>query len=143
MRRYAERGERTAYWEYLADKGDPYAKLAVQVVLNNTFGGFAANGYASLVADSLGQHKTAEEWDLIGQALVKDDIGRRADLVADGKEDLALYLPVDAIKNSHLDTFAKYKLPLDAWTAWNQRGQPRILFQSVKTKPCHAVHALS
>ena len=36
LQSYAKNGDRRRYWSYLTERGDPYAKLALGVVLNNT-----------------------------------------------------------------------------------------------------------
>lgn len=118
LKAYADRQERQAYWSYLAAKGDPYAKLALQVVKNDTLDGFTANYYASAIADKAGIQKTSEQWNKVGVDLMRADLGKRDALVEKGQGSDALYLKVAPITESHQAAFAANGLSLDAWTAW-------------------------
>ena len=44
---HANNGDRYAYWSYLSQLGDPYAKLALGVVTNETWQGQVANLFAA------------------------------------------------------------------------------------------------
>ena len=118
LNRYAERGERAGYWTYLADRGDPYAKLALQVVLNNTFDGAVANRYAQDVARESGTLLTPERWEEVGRDLIRADYLERQNLVSQDQGEAALFLQVKQIKDSHAVAFGQSDLSLDAWTAW-------------------------
>lgn len=98
---YVERGERSAYWTYLAAKGDPYARLAAQVVRNDTFDGVVANRYAKQVASERGITKTPEAWNKVGVDLIKEDLVERSRLVSEDQGAAALFLGVDLIKQTH------------------------------------------
>jgi hypothetical protein len=39
LQSYSDNGDRKRYWSYLKERGDPYAKLALGVVLNTTLEG--------------------------------------------------------------------------------------------------------
>ena len=39
LENYSIKGDRKRYWSYLTERGDPYAKLALEVVWNTTLEG--------------------------------------------------------------------------------------------------------
>ncbi|MES2407125.1 MAG: hypothetical protein V4528_07370 [Pseudomonadota bacterium] len=47
LTQYANNGDRYNYWNYLAVKGDSYARLALGVVTGATLDGYVANHYAA------------------------------------------------------------------------------------------------
>lgn len=99
-------------------RGDPYARLALEVVLNNTFDGVVANRYAQTVAQQSGTPLTSDQWEEVGRDLIREDLALRRELVARGEGATALYLPVEQIKDSHQTAFGQNGLTLEAWTAW-------------------------
>jgi hypothetical protein len=58
---YKNNQDRFNYWNYLAQKGDPYAKLALSVVTNETLEGYIANQYAAGRASDLGKTLTDQQ----------------------------------------------------------------------------------
>lgn len=50
LTQYANKGDRYNYWNYLAVKGDPYARLALGVVTGATLDSYVANHYAASYA---------------------------------------------------------------------------------------------
>ena len=118
LRYYAAQGNREAYWNYLAANGDPYARLALGVVRNDTLSGAIANGYAKMRAGELKVVMSERDWDRFGVELMQADLNaREANLsksVALGK---IVPLPVKEIANYHTDVFEMFGLDAAAWTA--------------------------
>ncbi|HJV73880.1 MAG TPA: hypothetical protein VJ654_06650 [Noviherbaspirillum sp.] len=79
---YAAKGDRRHYWSYLANKGDPYATLALGVVLNNTPPGQVANNFfwGGYKPDSQGL-VNEKELNGFGVKLMQADLDQRRELV--------------------------------------------------------------
>ena len=69
--------DRYGYWRYLSQKGDPYAKLALGVVTNETLEGYIANQYAAGRAADLGKTLTEQQWWEIGKEIMEADFNAR------------------------------------------------------------------
>lgn len=68
LQSFVNNHDRYGYWNHLSQKGDPYAKLALGVVTNETYGGYVANHYAAGRAAVLGKTLTDQQWWDIGEA---------------------------------------------------------------------------
>lgn len=118
LRYYAAQGNREAYWNYLTANGDPYARLALGVVRNDTLSGAIANGYAKMRAGELKVVMSERDWDRFGVELMRADLGYREKYLSEsmvvGK---IVHLPVEEIARYHTKVFNRYKLDANAWTA--------------------------
>ncbi|MBS4018314.1 MAG: cadherin-like domain-containing protein [Dechloromonas sp.] len=114
LKKYADQGDRKHYWSYLAEKGDPYAALALGVVLNNTPPGQVANNFFWSSYQPNSQAVVDEkELNRIGVDLMQEDFKQRSSLFNTPNGAMAaLYLPALNIFNEH-----KIGLPsIDYWT---------------------------
>lgn len=118
LRYYAAQGNREAYWNYLAANGDPYARLALGVVRNDTLSGAIANGYAKMRAGEMKVAMTERDWDKFGVDLMRADLAYRERYLS---ESMSLGriapLPVKEISRYHRSVFTRFGLDADAWTA--------------------------
>lgn len=109
--------DRYGYWNYLTQKGDPYAKLALSVVTNETLQGYIANQYAASRAADLGKTLTEQQWWDVGVGIMEADYAARTSgnvtLSADGGSTLT----VKAIAQYHAAVFSARGLDKWAWTA--------------------------
>ena len=108
-------GDRSGYWQVLADAGDEYAAWALAGVDNLEFRGRLANNYAEAVAT-----KDAADWERLGQDLIARDFRARERSFEDGD---GLHLGYDAIQRYHEAAYRDAEIPLSAWFAatpmWN------------------------
>ena len=118
LRYYAAQGNREAYWNYLAAYGDPYARLALGVVRNDTLSGAIANGYAKMRAGEMARVMNEHDWDRFGIALMRADLtyrdARLPESMTLGK---VVQLPVEEIARYHAAVFKDFFLDAEAWTA--------------------------
>lgn len=118
LRFYAGQGNREAYWNYLAANGDPYARLALGVVRNDTISGVIANGYAQMRADQMKVVMSERDWEEFGVELMRADLAARESYlpqsIALGK---IISLPVKDIAIYHAKLFSSFNLDPAAWTA--------------------------
>ena len=115
LTQYANNGDRYNYWNYLAAKGDSYARLALGVVSGATLDGYVANHYAASYApagSSLANPDNTQAWWSVGVDLMKADLAARQNL---GN---TLDLPFQAIYTYHSAIFANSGLPQEAWTPY-------------------------
>ena len=105
--------DRFNYWSTLATYGDPYAKLALGVVTNETYSGQIANNHLMTTARESGVDLNANKLREIGTRLMQADFGLRKELV--GKE---ITLSASDIMTYHTRVFRDEKLPAHAWTAY-------------------------
>lgn len=112
LKKYADQGDRKHYWSYLAEKGDPYAALALGVVLNNTPPGQVANNFFWSSYQPNSQAVVDEkELNRIGVVLMEQDFIQRNDLFKTSPY-YALYLPAQNIYNEHAAGLPS----IDYWT---------------------------
>lgn len=112
----ADSGDRVTYWTVLANAGDRYAELALQVATDETVAGRGANRYAQERAQQeLGRQLTVVEMDRLGRDLVNRDWDlRKAAMVqqpGEGPE-----LRGTQIYDYHTDAFERVALSKYAWT---------------------------
>lgn len=141
LKSYADKGDRPRYWSYLAVKGDPYAALALGVVLNNTPPGQVANNFFWTSYRPNSQAVVNEaELNEIGKRLMEQDFKQRLGLFNQNRPEEALRLPA-------LNIYAEHMLGLpsiDYWTPEirnfrvrsriNAFAQDSISFPSIKDK---------
>lgn len=80
LQKLAQSGDRAGYWTYLAMRGDPYATLAIQVVRNDSYNGVVANRYAEMTAAQNGIALTPDQWEKVGDDLLREDFKLRSPL---------------------------------------------------------------
>jgi len=118
LRFYVAQGNREAYWGYLKANGDPYARLALGVVRNDTISGVIANGYAQMRADQMKVVMNERDWEKFGVKLMQADFAIRESYMA---QSLALgkivSLPVRDVASCHDKMFSSIGLDIGAWTA--------------------------
>ncbi|KAB8042125.1 hypothetical protein [Janthinobacterium aquaticum] len=118
LRFYVAQGNREAYWGYLKANGDPYARLALGVVRNDTISGVIANGYAQMRADQMKVVMSQRDWEKFGVKLMQVDFAIRESYLA---QSLALgkliSLPVSDVASCHEKMFSSIGLDIGAWTA--------------------------
>lgn len=114
---YKNNQDRYSYWNYLVQKGDPYAKLALGVVTNETVEGYVANQYAASRAAELGKTLTAEQWWKIGVDIMAADYAARTSGDPTITTDGGSTLRVNAIAGYHALVFSRNGLDKFAWTA--------------------------
>lgn len=106
LRYHAEAGDRIAYYTALADFGDEYGQLALEVVLNNTVSGASANSFFRDQTGGVTNGTLAS----VSLALMQADFLRRLEL--NGGD-----LTVDDIQRYHRDVFEDVAgATADAWT---------------------------
>lgn len=100
MQSAANSGDRLTYWTTLAQTGDHYALMSLQVVTDSTFFGRAANRY--LVAQSqlqLGSSLTLQEMDFLGVQVMQEDLqARLANINAGRSHQLSARQQIDVQK---------------------------------------------
>lgn len=128
LRHYAENGNRELYWNYLAQErgNDGYGLLALGVVRSDNAPGQVANIYAQNYArEHDGVRLDERQWQNFGVDLMRADLAERERMLASGRGDLALNLPVSAVQRAHDVTFERYGIDENAWT-------PRLLLEAAR-----------
>src|SRR5690606_23957037 len=128
LERYAEKGNRELYWNYLAqhEGSDGYGLLALGVVRNDSMPGAVANNFAQNHARNHdGRVPSEREWEQFGQDLVVRDLVRRQHWMERQRPDLALNLPVKDVQHAHDKSFQDYGIDPNAWT-------PRQLLEAAR-----------
>ena len=118
LRRLAERGDRTGYYNTLgSETGDPYAGLALGVVKGSEVSGRVAANFAKEVGRRYCSIIDDRKWKEISEALMRADLGARS--AADGQNADGT-LTWRTIRDYHVAVFARpeFDLPPFAWTAW-------------------------
>lgn len=116
---YAEAGNRTLYWNYLARHpgNDGYGVLALGVVRNDNMPGAVANAYAQERVQAVNHRRLSErEWELFGRTLVREDLKMRLAQWDEHRPGLALNLPAKDVQKAHDEAFRQAGLTADAWT---------------------------
>ena len=110
-----QRAIRNLYYSILAGAGDPYRRLALDVVNPIGFEGAAARDYANSVGAAIGVTLSGAQWFDLSIALMQQDLDAREGKYADTGS--ALNLSVKIIRNYHANIFGLFSLPPEAWTA--------------------------
>ncbi|MCA1495016.1 hypothetical protein I6F11_29845, partial [Ensifer sp. NBAIM29] len=112
LRSYVDTGDRISYYQYLIDKGDRYAALALGVVTNSNLAGAVANAFAVQKASEIANRElTNSDLAQISLDLMQADFNARL-LSSDG------LIGRSQIAQYHIDVFAAHNLPPEAWTAY-------------------------
>lgn len=128
LRHYAENGNRELYWNYLAQHrgNDGYGLLALGVVRNDNVPGQVANIYAqNYTKEHDGVRLDERGWQRFGVDLIREDLAARERMLASGRPDLALNLPVREVQRAHDVAFERYGIDPNAWT-------PRLLLDAAR-----------
>ena len=115
LRAAAAAGNPNLYYSILAGAGDPYGRLALDVVNPIGFEGAAARDYANSVGAAIGVTLSGAQWFDLSIALMQQDLDAREGKYADTGS--ALNLSVKIIRNYHANIFGLFSLPPEAWTA--------------------------
>jgi hypothetical protein len=115
LRAAAAAGDPALYYALLAEAGDRYGLLALDVVNPIGFEGAAARNYANSVGEEIGVTLSGQQWFNLSVKLMQRDLAAREDkLVETGS---FLNLPGLTIRNYHVAIFNIFGLPPEAWTA--------------------------
>jgi Ca2+-binding RTX toxin-like protein len=116
LTQYANSDDRYDYWSFLANLGDNYAKLALQVVTGESLFGYIANSYAASFAtpgSALSDPDDTQAWWGVGVDLMKADLDARTQAAN------PLSLSFKTIETYHENVFSVSELPPDAWTPYD------------------------
>lgn len=114
LRDHVTAGDRIAYYEQLGEWGFRYGALAVGVVTQETFSGEVANIFNEAVANRSGILLFPNDFAQIGIDLMIRDFNART---AAGSPALrGEELSVNTIENYHELAFARFGVPITAWT---------------------------
>lgn len=127
---YAEQGNRGLYWHYLANQpgSDGYAALTLDALRHNSQQGMALNHYLILFTSMVkGTDFTELDQEQLDIALMVKDLNERRKLVAQGKNLMALNLPVEQVIQSHQEAFELLDIDPDGWFAniWLKAARKR------------------
>lgn len=119
LRALSDQGNRVGYWSYLADKGDPYANLALGVATNETVAGYIANNFFLSQARSAGLSLTETQLYQVGVDLMRADLAARELRFNQGAPDGGLTVGALAVYRYHDAVFkgdTNNQLDGRAWT---------------------------
>jgi Ca2+-binding RTX toxin-like protein len=115
LRAAAAAGNPALYYALLAEAGDRYGLLALDVVNPVGYEGAVARNYANSVGEEIGVTLSGQQWfDLSVQLMERDLAARERKLTATGS---FLNLSGETIRNYHVAVFDIFGLPPEAWTA--------------------------
>ncbi|NIJ21113.1 Ca2+-binding RTX toxin-like protein [Sphingomonas naasensis] len=104
------------YYLALAGFGEKYGALAMQVTNDQTISGSVARAFAESVARENGIALETSDWAAVSRALALADYEAR--LHAYNQGFASLDLPAADIRDYHVEVFAEFNLPPEAWTAF-------------------------
>ena len=105
---HANMGDRSGYWQTLADAGDDYAAWVLSGIDNLEAAGRVANNYAADVSV-----QDAQKWEALGQRIMREDLVARQTAQVDGKSIVNLdYNTVFGYTEAAYDVEG---VPISAW----------------------------
>jgi len=116
LQAYYNAGDYVGYYAVLNGFGEPYGGLAGDVANATGISGEVARGFARSVGAEHNIELTDAQWMQLSLRLMQEDFEIRSALAGTSNDNLDL--DVRYIRDYHIEVFAEFGLPPEAWTAY-------------------------